>query len=139
MVNHQTHGRSQSRKIIAAAVLSLLVLRGLSFLGIAGALVDSLRIANPILSVLNLEEHCDWGEDQSDHGRPIQHCSDCCVLCAPAAGDSIVPRVQSFKETDSLFSSKTISPLTFDPDKLGSARPPGLIANWSATSPPYIS
>lgn len=139
MVNQQTQGRSQSRKIIAAALLSLLVLRGLSFLGIAGAFVDSSSIANPIVSSLFIEDHCDRAKDNSDRSGPIQNCSDCCVLCMSTARDSILPEAPSFKETDSLFVGASVSPSTFYPNSLGSARPPGFIANWSATSPPLVS
>jgi hypothetical protein len=139
MVNHQTHGRTRGRKIIAAAMLSLLVLRGLSFLAIAGAFLESSSVANPVLSTLDLGEHCDWTEGQSDHQTPNQDCSDCCVFCASAARDLIVPGALSFKATDALFSSAVVSLSTFYRDKLGAPRPPGLIANWSATSPPRIS
>lgn len=139
MVNHQTHGRSQGRKIIAVAVLSLLVLRGLSFLGIAGAFADSSNVTKPIVSALYVDEHCDRAQDKSDRGRPIHDCSHYCALCASAARDLIVPDVPNFTGTDALYARVNISPLTFYPDELGSARPPGLIANWSATSPPRIS
>lgn len=139
MVNHQTLGRARGRKIIAAAMLSLLVLRGLTFLEIAGSFIESSRVTNPAHSALDIGERCDWAEGKSEHGTPIKDCSDCCVFCAFAARDLIVPSAPSFKAENARFASSIVSPASFYRDEWGAPRPPGFIANWSATSPPRLS
>jgi len=96
MINHQTDRRSRARKIIAAAVVSLLVLRGLSVLGIAGAFVGLSSLASPVPLAFILEERCDRAEDKADHKNPRQDRSDCCVLCASAIRDLAVTAVSSF-------------------------------------------
>ncbi|MGD9545791.1 MAG: hypothetical protein AB7F41_09745 [Methylocystis sp.] len=139
MVNHQTLRRSQGRKIIAAAALSLLVLRGLSLLAFAGPLAELSNFVDPVLSAFFLEEHCDRADGETDRKAPLQDCADCCVLCASAAPDLAVPVASNSKGTISLLTRAKISPSKLDPDELRAPRPPGLIANWSATSPPRNS
>jgi len=137
MITDQTHRRFQIRKIIAVAALCLFVLRGLSFLGVSAALAASPDATGPGLSASLLEEQCER-RDKSGDRSTHEECSDCCVLCMSAARTAALLSVSSLTGVLSLSERESMAPRIrlFD---LDAQKPPGLIANWSATSPPRRS
>jgi hypothetical protein len=133
MLNAQNHRRDLIRRIVAVAALCLFVLRGMTFIGMAAAMAET-DAKNPVFAHAFLGGHCAQ-QDGSDGPRKHSQ-SEHCVLCCSAARDIVASNALIFAE---VFLREPVEPAAPAPREneiphLGNA--PGLIANWSATSPP---
>jgi hypothetical protein len=133
MLNAQSQRRSLIRRIVAVAVLCLFVLRGMTFIGIAAAMATT-DAGNPAFAHAVLGDHC-ARQDGSDGPRKHAH-SDHCVLCCSAARDIVASNALIFVEVVLLTPDEPATPAPYDNEIPHLRKAPGLIANWSATSPP---
>jgi hypothetical protein len=133
MLNAQNRRRSLIRRIVAVAVLCLFVLRGMTFIGMAAAMATT-DAGNPVFAHAVLGDHC-ARQDGSDgpHNRVK---SEHCVLCCSAARDIVASNTLIFVEVVLRTPDEPAASAPRDNEMPHLWRAPGLIANWSATSPP---
>jgi hypothetical protein len=128
IVNAQADTRPLIRRLGVAAVLCLLILRGVAYI----MMIPSLEPVGGYDVVQAPGSHCEALPGKSE--LPRSHDADCCALCVPAARE-IAFFVVILTEVDVL-AFKVKSPGAPEFGRSSSPKPPGLIANWSATSPP---
>ena len=135
MLNVRTQRRSLIRKYVAVAVLCLFALRGLSFIGMAAAMAGP-NADNPVFAQIVLGDHCARAQDRSDAPAKQRAHSEHCVLCGSLARDAVALSVLIL--TDAFVRTPHVNVLSTPPinDIFLLTLAPGLIANWSATSPP---
>jgi hypothetical protein len=133
MLNATNHRRCLIRKVIAVAVLCLLVLRGMGFIGMAAALAAS-HADSPFFAHVILGDQCSQ-PDGSDAPRKSTH-SEHCVLCCSQVRDLIAPSTPILAEVILCEPHQGIATETRFEKIPHFVKAPGLIANWSATSPP---
>jgi hypothetical protein len=133
MLNTQNQRRALIRRIAAVALLCLFVMRGMTFIGMALAMAAT-DAENSAFAHAVLGDHC-ARQDGSD-GPSKNTRSEHCVLCCSAARDIVESNALIFVEVVLLTpdAPATLTPRDNEIPHLGKA--PGLIANWSATSPP---
>lgn len=132
----QDRGVSLIRKIAAGAVLCLFILRALSSLGLAAHFAAGIEADDPVFAAA-AGLHCEAPQDPSSPPKQGKDHSQCCVLCASMARGGfaldllILTHAIVFPppETPAFFPSLLFIGSQF-------AKPPGWMANWSATSPP---
>jgi hypothetical protein len=129
----QNKRRSLIRRIVAVAVLCLFVLRGMTFIGMAAAMAAT-DAENPVFAHAFLRDHC--ARQDGSNGPRKQSQSEHCVLCCSAAREVVASNALIFAEVVLLTPDEPAmaTPRENEISHLGKA--PGLIANWSATSPP---
>jgi hypothetical protein len=133
MLNTQNHRRTLIRRIVAIAVLCLFVLRGMTFIGMAAAMATT-DGGNPSIAHAVLGENCAQ-QDGSDGPRKHAH-SEHCVLCCSAVRDIAASNALIFFEVILLTPEELPAPTPRAKKAPNLEEAPGLIANWSATSPP---
>jgi hypothetical protein len=129
MLNVQNQRCSQIHRIAAVAVICLFVLRGISFLGMAAA--DG---GNPGFAHAVLGDRC-ASQDGSDGPRKHSH-SEHCVLCCSVARDIVASHTLVFAKILVLTPGEMPAPTPRAKEAPDLEKASGLIANWSATSPP---
>lgn len=136
MSNATNHRRTLIRKFIAVAVLCLFVLRGMGFMGMISALAaphtDGLAFTHAMF-----EDQC-ARQDGSNSPKKDAH-PEHCMLCCSQARDIFALSAFIFV---SFFLVTPNQPVASEPPfekNLHSLKAAGLIANWSATSPPQAS
>jgi hypothetical protein len=132
MLNAQNHRRTLIRRIVAVTVLCLFVLRGMTFIGMAAAMAAS-DGGNPGFAHAVLGDHCAQQEG-SDGPRKHGH-SEHCVLCCSVARDIVASNALIFDEVILLTPEEPAAPTPRVKEVPHPEKAPGLIANWSATSP----
>ncbi len=76
-----THRHLLTRKFIAAAILCLFVLKGLSFLGMTASLAADPQGTSPVIASAVLGTHCENAQNKADpNHQHIDH-AECCVFC----------------------------------------------------------
>lgn len=128
IVNAQADTRPLIRRLGVAAVLCLLILRGVSSI----MMIPSLEPVGGYDVVQAPGSHCEAIPGETE--LPRNHDADCCGLCMPVARE-IAFFVAILTEVDAL-AIIVKSPMAPEFGRSSSPKPPGLIANWSATSPP---
>jgi hypothetical protein len=133
MLNAQIRRRSSTRRIVAVAVLCLLVMRAMTFIGMAAAMATP-DADNPAFVHVVLGDDC-RREDGSESPRKSIH-PEHCVLCSFAARDAMASGALFFAEDFLLLPVEPAATAPPFEENLHWAKTPGLIDNWSATSPP---
>jgi hypothetical protein len=134
IVEAQAEIRHLFRKVGMAAVLFLLLLRGVNFISTL-PYVPSLLDTTYALDVIQAygAAHCESARVKSD--LPRNHSSDCCALCMSAAREAAFLVATILTTVHALaLEGKPLAPSQYE--RISLPKPPGLIANWSATSPP---
>jgi len=128
-----------NRTFFAVAMLCLLAMKGIGFLGMASAVGKHLDGPNHSFVVAVLGAHCDHHRDSSAPDDTHTHHTECCVLCSgagrlatldPAATMGAVVAVLT-PRTETIKSTITFS--FHDPVPSYSS---GLFSDWSPTAPP---
>lgn len=133
MSNPRTHSRSSIRRIAAVVMLCVFVLRGMSLIGMAAALAAS-PTENPVFAHVVIGEQC--ARHDGSNAPKSNHSEQHCVLCSPLARDAIALITFVFICVAVFAPRKPVGIRSHFKKPFYLARPPGLIANWSATSPP---
>lgn len=133
MLNATNHRRYLIRKTIAVAVLCLLVLRGMGFIGMATAIAAN-HADSPFFAHLVLGDQCAQ-PDGSDAPRKSTH-SEHCVLCCSQVRDIFASCTSILAEVILCEPHQAVATESHFEKMPHFVMAPGLIANWSATSPP---
>jgi hypothetical protein len=134
MLNVKAHRRSLLVKSIAVVALCLFVLRGVGFIEMVASLAAGpAGSAKASFLAMTAGEKCHSDDKKTDPARRDH--STCCVSCAWARDAVLLDVVIAARILD-LFPETHISLPAWSVDATARAPAPGLIANWSATSPP---
>jgi hypothetical protein len=134
MSNPHAHSHTSIRRIAAVVMLCVFVLRGMTLIGMAAALASS-PSENPVFAHAVIGEQC-APHDESNEAPKSNHSEQHCVLCSPLARDAIALITFVFICVAVFAPRKPVGTRSYFKEPIYLARPPGLIANWSATSPP---
>jgi hypothetical protein len=126
-----------TRMLFAVVALSLLALRGVGFIGVA-----AFPSPSPISGQISFVQALDANHCESDQNDPLgkrhgKH-PECCFLCMSAARDILdAAAFVAAGEIEFAFPVSSRSDLSIARRSIA-PRPAGLIATWSATSPPAL-
>ena len=133
------HKNLLTRKFVAAVVLCLFVMKGLSFLGMTASLAADPLAHNQFAASVVLGTHCEKNNDNADHSdRHIDH-SQCCVFCSSASRNVAIAIDVIFSQVVTvLLPEKQLSVLatTYDDSFIMSSKPIAWGSSWSSTAPP---
>ena len=131
------HRHLFTRRFVAAAVLCLFALKGVSMMGIVAELAAAPSIHKEAISSIVLGTHCD--HSNSKHAPSGSHGDheDCCAFCTSSA--------KKFTALDPVINANIIdiltphtqagTPILFSEDSIRSQML-GWVTSWSSTSPP---
>jgi hypothetical protein len=131
------HRHLLTRKFIAAAILCLFVLKGLSFLGMTASLASDPQGTSPVIASAILGTHCENAQNKADpNHQHIDH-AECCVFCSSLSRDTVALDANLLTAIVATLSPREESqpPVYFVKDPT-SPQPPGWANSWSATAPP---
>ena len=132
-----THRSLLTRKFVAAMILCLFVLKGLSFLSLAASLAADPQGINPVIASAVLGTHCENSQNKADpnHQR-IDH-TECCVFCSSTSKDTVSLDANLLTViVATLTPQNDPQPVIYFVKDLQGAQPPGWENSWSATAPP---
>ena len=131
-----------NRKALAVAMLCVLVLKGLSFLGMASAMAKYPEATNQYFSAAVLGAHCDQDRNGGLPKGTQTHPTECCVLCSAASRDEAAVDVTLLGAVVALLTPQTeLRPLAVSyssPQEAQLTFSTGLFSDWSATAPPVV-
>jgi hypothetical protein len=132
-VNARADIRHLLRRLGVAAILCLLLMHGGNIVPAPPHASSPLETASLHGVVQAPSAHCEAAPGKPE--LPCNHHSDCCPLCVSAARDVAFPVAFVLMAIDGL-EPKEKSRAQGKFPLLPVPKPPGLRANWSATSPP---
>ena len=131
------HRHLLTRKFIAAAILCLFVLKGLSFLDMTASLASDPQGTSPVIASAILGTHCESAQNKADpnHQR-IDH-AECCVFCSSLSRDAVALDANLLTVIVATLSpQKESQSVVYFVKDTTSSQPPGWENGWSATAPP---
>ena len=133
------HKNLFTRKFVAAVVLCLFVMKGLSFLGMTASLAADPLAHNQFAESVVLGTHCDKMNDKADHtDHHIDH-SQCCVFCSSSSRNvAIVIDVIYSQVVTVLLPEKqqSASATAYNDNLIIPLKPIAWGSSWSSTAPP---
>jgi hypothetical protein len=126
-----------TRKFVAAAVLCLFVIKGLSFLGMTVSLATDPEGTNPIILSAVLGAHCENAQNKADPGHQHISHTECCIFCSSLSRDAVALDANLLTVIVGILSPKEeAKPIVYFVKNTTSSQPPGWANSWSATAPP---
>ena len=137
MKRARTNSCLLTRKFVAAAVLCLFVIKGLSFLGLTASLATDPQGTNPVIASVILGTHCENAQNKGDPTHQHIDHSECCVFCSSLSRDTVALDANLLTAIVATLSPREESqpPVYFVKDPT-SPQPPGWANSWSSTAPP---
>ena len=132
-----THRHLLTRKFIAAAILCLFVLKGLSFLGMTASLASDPQGTSPAIASAILGTHCESAQNKADPTHQHIDHTECCVFCSSLSRDAVALDANLLTVIVGILSPKEeAKPIVYFVKNTTSSQPPGWANSWSATAPP---
>jgi len=137
MKHSWAHRHLLTRKFIAAAILCLFVLKGLSFLGMTASLASDPQGTSPVIASAILGAHCENAQNKADpNHQHIDH-TECCIFCSSLSKDAVALDVNLLTAIVVILSPREESQsVVYFVKDATSSQPPGWENSWSATAPP---
>ena len=137
MKRARTNSCLLTRKFVAAAVLCLFVIKGLSFLGMTASLAADPQGTSPVIASAVLGTHCENTQNKADpNHQHIDH-AECCVFCSSLSRDAAALDANLLTVIAATLSPREESrPTVYFVENTTSPQPPGWANSWSATAPP---
>ena len=132
-----THRHLLSRKFIAAVILCLFVLKGLSFLGMTASLAADPQVTSPAIASAVLGTHCENAQNKADpNHQHIDH-AECCIFCSSLSRDAAALDANLITViVATLLPKEESEPTVYFVENTTNPQPPGWANSWSATAPP---
>jgi hypothetical protein len=131
------HRHLLTRKFIAAAILCLFVLKGLSFLGMTASLASDPQEINPVIASAILGTHCESAQNKADPNHQHADHAECCVFCSSLSRDAVALDANLLTVIVATLSpQKESQSVVYFVKDCTSSQPPGWENGWSATAPP---
>lgn len=136
MGRKRNHGRYRLRDLIATVALCVFLVRALGGLAMVAAPAAAVEGGATQGSSLSRQHHCENHASRTNPDKPQKGHDSCCALCMSAARELADFYVRVATEIVDFASRQDAVPITFAAKSPAPIKPPGLAANWSATSPP---
>lgn len=136
MGGKRNHRRFRLRDLIATAALCVFILRALGGLAMTASPPAAIQGGATHLSSLLRQPDCENHAGRSNPGKQQKGHDSCCATCMSSAREHadfdarVATEIIVFAPRQD---AVPIAPATRSPAPI---KPPGLAANWSATSPP---
>jgi hypothetical protein len=131
------HRHLLTRKFIAAAILCLFVLKGLSFLGMTASLASDPQGASPVIASAILGTHCESAQNKADPTHQHIDHTECCVFCSSLSRDAVALDANLLTVIVATLSpQKEFQSVVYFVKDATSSQPSGWESSWSATAPP---
>ena len=131
------HRHLLTRKFIAAAILCLFVLKGLSFLGMTASLASDPQGTSPVIASAILGTHCESAQNKADPNHQHVDHTECCVFCSSLSRDAVALDANLLTVIVATLSpQKESQSVVYFVEDATSSQPPGWGNSWSATAPP---
>ena len=126
-----------TRKFVAAAVLCLFVIKGLSFLGMTASLAADPQGTGSVIASAVLGTHCENAQNKADPNHQHSDHAECCVFCSSLSRDAAALDANLLTVIAATLSPiEESQPTVYFVENTTSPQPPGWANSWSATAPP---
>ena len=137
MKRARTNSCLLTRKCVAAAVLCLFIIKGLSFLGMTASLAIDPQATSPVIASAVLGTHCENTQNKADPGHQHINHKECCIFCSSLSRDTVALDANLLTVIVGILSPKEeAKPIVYFVKNTTSSQPPGWANSWSATAPP---